>query len=63
MKVKPLIETNPYLKNPETRKRLVARSVATSCGVEGIKTTDKPTTKINIPRKRTRRILKELSRH
>ena len=37
MKKKPLIETNPYLKDVAMRKNLVARSVRTSCGVEGIK--------------------------
>lgn len=35
--VKPLIETNPYLRDPVERERLIARSVRTSCGVEGIK--------------------------
>lgn len=34
---KSLAETNPYLKDPEMRKKLVRRSVRTSCGVEGIK--------------------------
>ncbi len=34
--VKPLIETNPYLRDPVERKRLIARAVRTSCGVEGI---------------------------
>jgi hypothetical protein len=33
---KSLIETNPYLKDPEMRRKLVERSVRTSCGVEGI---------------------------
>lgn len=33
---KPLIETNPYLKDPVTRKRVIDRSVVSSCGVEGI---------------------------
>lgn len=36
MKAKPLIETNPYLKNPHKMRELIARSVKTSCGVEGI---------------------------
>lgn len=36
MKTKSLIETNPYLKDATRRKELVARSVRTSCGVEGI---------------------------
>ena len=37
MKPKPLIETNPYLKKAALRKKLISRSVRTSCGVEGIK--------------------------
>ncbi len=36
MKTKSLIKTNPYLKDAAKRKMLVARSVRTSCGVEGI---------------------------
>lgn len=36
MKKKSLIETNPYLKDAAQRKKLVARSVRSSCGVEGI---------------------------
>jgi hypothetical protein len=34
---KPLIETNPYLKDAATREKLISRSVRSSCGVEGIK--------------------------
>ena len=37
MKTKSLINTNPYLKDPKKREKLIARSVRTSCGVEGIK--------------------------
>lgn len=37
MNTKPLIETNPYLREPAAMRRLVARSVRTSCGVEGIR--------------------------
>lgn len=37
MKTEPLIKTNPYLQDPVERQRLIARSVKTSCGVEGIK--------------------------
>jgi hypothetical protein len=37
MNTKPLIETNPYLEDEKARRKLVARSVRTSCGVEGIK--------------------------
>ena len=36
MKTQALIKTNPYLKDAGNRKRLVQRSVRTSCGVEGI---------------------------
>ena len=36
MEKMPLSKTNPYLQNPITRKKLIARSVETSCGVEGI---------------------------
>lgn len=34
-----LSQTNPYLKDPEARKELAARSARTSCGVEGIRVT------------------------
>lgn len=54
MKTKPLIETNPYLQDPETRAKVIARSVETSCGVEGIKT--KKTVHIDIPSQGTKRI-------
>lgn len=37
MKTKALVETNPYLKDPHTMRELVAQSVKTSCGVEGIR--------------------------
>lgn len=37
MQVKPLIETNPYLKDADTARKLVVRSVKTSSAVEGIK--------------------------
>jgi hypothetical protein len=35
--MKPLIQTNPYLKDKEYRETSNARSARTSCGVEGIK--------------------------
>ena len=35
--MKPLIETNPNLKNKEHREFANARSAITSCGVEGLK--------------------------
>jgi hypothetical protein len=33
---KSLLETNPYLKEPEQRKRLLRRSLVSSFAVEGI---------------------------
>lgn len=42
MKARPLSQTNPYLISPAKRQKLVARSVKTSGGVEGIKSSSKP---------------------
>ena len=54
MKIKSLSQTNPYLKDAATRERLIARSVRTSCGVEGIKA---PTgQRIAIPRRNAKKI-------
>ena len=36
MKMKPLSETNPFLKDPDLREEFIIRSVMTSCGVEGV---------------------------
>jgi len=33
---KSLLETNPYLKDPEQRKRLIRRSIVSSFAIEGI---------------------------
>ncbi len=52
MKTKSLIETNPYLKEAATREKLMARSVATSCGVEGVKVDFSKTVHIEIPKRR-----------
>jgi hypothetical protein len=38
MKKKPLIETNPYLKDPELCKALLYQSVSSSTAVEGVLT-------------------------
>jgi hypothetical protein len=54
MKARPLIETNPYLKDAETRKKLVQRSVKTSCGVEGIKVVH--VIHFDIPRRKSKKI-------
>lgn len=40
MKPKSLIQTNPYLKDPNQRQKLNTISVRSSCGVEGIKRHD-----------------------
>jgi hypothetical protein len=36
MKKKSLLETNPYLKDPELRAALIERFVATSTAIEGV---------------------------
>jgi hypothetical protein len=37
MKKKSLLETNPYLRDPELRAALIERSVATSTAIEGVR--------------------------
>jgi len=37
MKKKSLLETNPYLRDPELRKFLIERSVASSSAIEGVR--------------------------
>ena len=39
MKKKPLIETNPYLRDPELRKYLIEQFVASSSAIEGVRVT------------------------
>ena len=58
--MKPLIDTNPYLKDPETRRRLIARSVRTSGGVEGIYIKGSSLTNLKIPRIKKKRLEKLL---
>lgn len=53
---KPLIETNPYLKNPATRDKLISRSVRTSCGVEGIKASSKRVVVVEITHRKDKKI-------
>jgi hypothetical protein len=48
---KSLLETNPHLRDPVTRKRLNDRSVISSSGVEGIKVDLDAELDIKIPRK------------
>jgi hypothetical protein len=40
MRLKPLVETNPYLKNPEVRAQLLAWAVLTSTRIETIHAID-----------------------
>lgn len=40
---KSLLETNPYLKDPAERKRLLRRSLVSSFAIEGIYLKDEPT--------------------
>jgi hypothetical protein len=39
MKKAPLIKTNPYLKDPVKRNEGIARSIASSSAIEGIRST------------------------
>lgn len=60
MKAQSLVNTNPYLKDADNRQRLVARSVRTSCGVEGIrKKAGKPQV-FNIPSRGEKRIYQNI---
>jgi hypothetical protein len=58
MNKKPLIETNPFLKDAKTREKLVARSVRTSCGVEGIKEKSGSVVRFEIPHRKDKKIYK-----
>jgi hypothetical protein len=51
MKKKSLLETNPYLKDPELRAALIEISVASSTAVEGVR--------IKIP-KLSRKLIKKM---
>ena len=58
MRTKSLIETNPYLKDAATRTELIARSVRTSCGVEGIKAKSGKILRFDIPHRKDKKIYK-----
>ncbi|WP_131740710.1 MULTISPECIES: hypothetical protein [Legionella] len=58
MKKQTLINTNPYLKDADNRKRLVQRSVRTSCGVEGIYEKNLVLQSFNIPSQGKKKIYK-----
>jgi hypothetical protein len=49
MKKQSLLQTNPYLNNPQIAPRLIERSVVSSCGVEGIKVDLKKVADFHIP--------------
>jgi hypothetical protein len=58
MKRQTLLETNPYLKDPAEMRKLISRSVTTSCAVEGIRVeANAPTIQIS-RRKKLKRIFK-----
>lgn len=61
MKIKPLIETNPYLKDPLLREKLIARSVRTSGGVEGIRAINAASQKHH-PEKKTKNSLPSIEK-
>lgn len=54
---KPLIETNPYLKNAAMREMLISQSVRSSCGVEGMKAADR-VVHVEITRRKDKKIYK-----
>lgn len=56
MNKKTLIDTNPYLRTYEDRIRLVARSVRTSCGVEGIRSHSEEKKFFNVPSRGIKKI-------
>lgn len=56
MRTKPLNETNPYMRDPETRERLIDRSVASSSAVEGIKVDFNKMRSIQIPKRMDKEI-------
>lgn len=62
MKMKTLIDTNPYLKDADDRMRLIHRSVRTSCGVEGIKEREGRLHVVNIPSRGEKKIYKNLAK-
>jgi hypothetical protein len=58
MKAQSLVNTNPYLKDADNRQRLVARSVRTSCGVEGIREKTGKSQVFNVPSRGEKKIYK-----
>lgn len=61
MKRRPLSETNPHLKSLAKRRELVARSIRTSFGVEGIKINpSSKSVKIEISRRKHKKIYERI---
>ncbi|OGO93536.1 MAG: hypothetical protein A3F10_05790 [Coxiella sp. RIFCSPHIGHO2_12_FULL_42_15] len=57
---KKLSQTNPYLIDPIRRRALIARSVISSCAVEGIHV-DLKSNFIEIPRRKLKKLYKSRS--
>lgn len=60
MKTKSLRNTNPYLKDAAQCRKYVARSVISSCGVEGIKLEENTATGATITHRKNKKIYKLL---
>lgn len=61
MKKNALIYTNPYLVDEAMREKLIARSVDTSCGVEGISVKDGEVSKFKIKQRKPKKIYQDLA--
>lgn len=61
MKKNALIYTNPYLIDETMREKLIARSVDTSCGVEGISVKEGEISKFKIKQRRPKKIYQNLA--
>lgn len=59
-RMKPLIDTNPYLANKAHRETSNARSTRTSCGVEGIKVESFANIRIQIDSSKTDAVLNKI---
>lgn len=62
MRTKLLSETNPYMRDPEMRERLIDRSVASSSAVEGIKVDFNKMRSIQIPKRMDKKIYQKAAK-
>lgn len=62
MRKKTLSETNPYIKDLERRKKLIERSVMSSCAVEGIQVDFSQMKNIHIPSRGSKKIYQSINR-